>query len=87
MEGPRSLGQRTQEGRKQRLPQMWRSRKMLLVNSNLEVRSSDTEQMTDREGKVRSADLWEDKGTKGRVEDRQVRLTHFKTKVTLLRSP
>lgn len=38
---------------------------MLPVNSNLEVRSSDTEQMTDREGKVRSADLREDERNKG----------------------
>lgn len=42
---------------------------MLPVNSNPEVRSSDSEQMTDREGKERNADLWEDernKGTSGR---------------------
>lgn len=40
---------------------------MLPVNSNPEVRGS--EQMTDRDGKVRNADLWEDernKGTSGR---------------------
>lgn len=39
---------------------------MLPVNSNPEVRSSDSEQMTDKDGKVRNAHLWEDERNKGR---------------------
>lgn len=62
-------------------------RELLPVDSSPEVRSSDNEEQADREGKVRNADVSEMKGKTEQVDDRQVRLIHFKTKVQLLKSP